>query len=368
MHRPASTSTGPTTHPHLADTIARTAAAAIQQHIFPGAVVLAAHHGTVVHHAAYGTTMYDDPGSQPVTTSTIYDCASLTKMFTATAALSLIDQGELRLDALAASYLPGLHATGVTVRHLLTHTSGLSLRLSSLRDLPPDALRAAIAALEPQEPPGTRVTYVNINSLLLGDIVAQVAGKPLDEVLREVVLQPLGMHTTCFNPPDAMRSRIAPTEHDPDWRGGLVHGSVHDESTHALGGVAGHAGLFSTAADMAAFVQMWLDGGKTPTGHTLLHPETLAAATRVQTDGLLLQTFGLQFHCGLGWMKRHPVLMKNAPDDAYGHTGFTGPTLLAVPSRGVCLVVLSNRTYPRRTPMVHHETTAAVLEAVLAAC
>lgn len=335
--------------------------AAIEQRIFPGAVVLVIHHGTVCSAAAFGHSMYDDPGSQPVTVDTPYDIASITKVFTMTATLRLLDDSHLHLDTAASHYLPGLRASGVTVRHLLTHTSGLSLRLSLLRDRPPQEIRAAIYATEPAYPPGSRVAYVNINSLLLGDIVAHVSGMPLDQSFETLLLHPLGMESTCFNPPPSLRPHIPPTEWDEAWRGGLVQGTVHDESTHALGGVAGHAGLFSTAADLGRFMQMWLDGGG-----ALLRRETVAMATRVQTSGLQLPTEGLAFHCGLGWMLGHPVIMPNAPLDTYGHTGFTGPTLVLVPSRHLGLVILSNRTYPRRTPMVHHPVTAAVLEAALA--
>jgi CubicO group peptidase (beta-lactamase class C family) len=158
---------------------------------------------------------------------------------------------------------------------------------------------------------------------------------------------------------------------------------VHDESAAALGGVAGHAGLFSTARDLWRFTQMWLDNGewrgdneerparnalssqRASQGARLLRAETVAMATRIQTAGLRMPTQGLAFHCGLGWMIGHPVIMRDAPADTYGHTGFTGPALVLVPSRRLSVVVLSNRTYPRRGPAVHHEVTAALLRAAL---
>lgn len=353
-------------HASLATRLESVVAAAIEQRIFPGAVVLIAHEGEVRHLGAYGHTMYDDPGSQPVRPMLRYDIASLTKMFTATVALQLLDEGVLELDTLAAHYLPGLAATGVTVRHLLTHTSGLSLRLSLLRDQPPEAIRAAIYAVEPHVAPGTHVAYVNINSLLLGDIIAHVCEKPLDAVVSERLLEPLAMQETGFNLAPSLHPHIAPTEWDESWRGGLVQGTVHDESAWALGGVAGHAGLFSTAADLQRFLQMWLEFGA---GGDMLKPATIRQATQIQTDGLKLPTEGLAFHCGFGWMVRHPIIMAHAPPDAYGHTGFTGPTLVNVPSRRLSLVLLSNRVYPRRAvPAVHHETTAALLEVALETC
>ncbi|NJN67637.1 MAG: beta-lactamase family protein [Chloroflexaceae bacterium] len=336
--------------------------------VFPGAVVLVARDGVVRHFAAYGSTRYDDQGSQPVTTHTRYDLASLTKAFTATAALRLYDEGVLSLDTPASHYLPGLRASGVTVRHLLTHTSGLSLRLASLRHLPADDLRAAVYAIDPVRLPGTQVAYVNINSLLLGDIVAHLSGMPLDQAMTDLVLSPLGMHDTCFCPPASLRPHTAPTEWDEEWRGGLVQGTVHDDSAHAMGGVAGHAGLFGPAADLWRFGQMWLDGGRTEVGGPatqLLRRETVAMATRIQTAGLALPSEGVVFHCGWGWMMGHSVIMGRAPAGTYGHTGFTGPAIMMVPAHHLGVVLLSNRTYPRRTPPVHHEVTAALLEAAL---
>lgn len=338
---------------------------AIGERIFPGAVVLAARAGRVVHHAAYGTTMYADPGTRPVAPDDLFDIASLTKVFTATAALVLYDAGLLDLDAEARRYLPGLAAAGVTVRHLLTHCSGLDLRLSALRDGGAAGVRAAVWAAAPAHPPGRRVAYTNINSLLLGEIVAALAGAPLDRALRELVLGPLGMEETGFRPPAALRPRIPPTEWDEAWRGGLVHGVVHDESAFALGGVAGHAGLFSTAAELERFARMWLQGGAWG-GRQLLREATVAAALRDYTAGLETAT-GAPLHSGLGWMLDRPNFMGAAPAGSFGHTGFTGPALVCVPARELALVMLSNRTYPRRTPPPyrHHAVTAAVLRALL---
>jgi serine-type D-Ala-D-Ala carboxypeptidase len=243
----------------LANQIDPIVADAIERRIFPGAVVLIAQDAEVLHHAAYGTTMYADPGSQIVQLDTIYDVASLTKMFTATAALRLRDADRLDLNAPVASYLPEFRAPEVTIRHLLTHTSGLDIRLSALRHAGRTGMLDAIYHTAPNHLPGGTVAYSNVNTLLLGEIVARVCGVALDIALHELVIDPLGLRDTLFHPPPALLGRIAPTERDEEWRGALVHGSVHDESTHALGGIAGHAGLFSTAADVSAFCRMWLD-------------------------------------------------------------------------------------------------------------
>jgi CubicO group peptidase (beta-lactamase class C family) len=360
---------------HQIDTIISDA---ISRRIFPGAVVLVARHGAIRHYAAYGSTMYDAPGSQPVLRETIYDVASLTKVFTATAALRLVEAGQLDLGAPAAAYLPELQAAGITVAHLLTHTSGLDIRLSALRESGRGGLLAAVYGATLLHPPGTRVAYTNVNSLLLGEIVARLHGAPLDITLRELVLVPLGLRDTLFCPPAALLPQIAPTELDEDWRGGLVHGSVHDESAHALGGVAGHAGLFSTAADLYRFCQAWLGhrppttdhrppttasyhplyGGPSVAASPLLRPETIALATTNHTHML-------NMGCGLGWMIDRPSFMGRSPAGTFGHTGFTGPALVLVPEQQLIVVVLSNRVYPQRRPPEHHQITVAIIEAAL---
>jgi CubicO group peptidase (beta-lactamase class C family) len=367
----------------LADQIDAIVADAIERRVFPGAVVLIACGVEVLHQAAYGTTMYGDSGSWPVRLDTIYDVASLTKMFTATAALGLIDAGNLDLNAPVAAYLPEFQAPDVTIWHLLTHTSGLDIRLSALRHAGPAGMLEAAFRAAPSHQPGTRVAYTNVNSLLLGEIVARRHGAPLDRALREMVIDPLGLRDTLFCPPAALRPRIAPTELDQEWRGALVHGSVHDESTHALGGVAGHAGLFSTAADMYAFCRAWLsfddgpldgaqgrrrtmDDGPRRASHRLssivyrplLKPEMVALATTNQTPRL-------NAACGLGWMLDRPNFMGDAPAGTFGHTGFTGPAIVGVPERRLIVVLLSNRVYPRRRAFEHHPVTAAIVRAAL---
>jgi serine-type D-Ala-D-Ala carboxypeptidase len=370
---------------HEIDTIV---AGAIERRMFPGAVVLVAVGDTICHHAAYGTTMCDAPESQPVARTTIYDIASLTKLFTATAALRLSDQGALDLRAPVVAYLPGFGARDVTVWHLLTHTSGLDIRLSTLRHAGRAGLLAAAYAVRPAHPPGTTVAYTNVNSLLLGEIVAHLQGTPLDDALGALVLNPLGLRDTQFCPPSGLRPRIAPTEMDEEWRGGLVHGGVHDESAHALGGVAGHAGLFSTAQDMYTFCQMWVgvesvvrcqlsvvgdgtpittDNGQrttdTRTGNrsvALLRRDTIAMACTNHTTGLNLG-------CGLGWMLDRPNFMGAAPPGTFGHTGFTGPAVVVVPQRQLIVIVLNNRVYPRRRPPEHHAVTAGIVGIALRA-
>ncbi|MCU0492195.1 MAG: beta-lactamase family protein [Chloroflexaceae bacterium] len=350
----------------LSPSISSIVADAIERRIFPGAVVLVHKQGLRQHLAAYGSTMYDDAGSQPAAPSTIYDVASLTKVFTATAALRLFDAGLLALEAPVRRYLPAVRAHGVSIQHLLTHTSGLDMRLSVLRERGAAGLRAAVYAAEPLRPPGSYVAYTNINTLLLGDAVAHVYGGTLETAMQELLLGPLELNETGFTPPARLLPRIAPSEWDSEWRGGLVHGSVHDESAATLGGVAGHAGLFSTAADLERFAQLWLEGGSFE-GKQLLREATVGLALRDYTDGLPSPVAGQRYRGGLGWMLDRPAFMGRAPAGSYGHTGFTGPVLVLVPQRQLAVIVLSNRTYPRRTPppYPHHAITAAIVNAAL---
>jgi CubicO group peptidase (beta-lactamase class C family) len=328
---------------------------AIAERIFPGAVVLAARSDAVLFHNAYGTTMYGDEGSVAVGSDTLYDIASLTKVFTATAALHLCAAGLLDLDGEARHYLPTLQAKGVTLRHLLTHTSGLELRLSLLREQGPDGIRRAIYATVPRRAPGTYLAYTNIGATIMGDVVAVAYGGPLDQAIAELITEPLGMHETRFNPPGAWRERIAPTEWDDEWRKGLVHGVVHDESAYALGGVAGHAGLFSTASDLLRFGRWWLAE----------LPPIFAAATSDYTWGLPSPT-GQLFRMGLGWMLDREGFMGPLPAGTMGHTGFTGPIIVVCPARNSCVIMLCNRTYPGRTPPPyrHHGVMAKVCEGI----
>lgn len=331
---------------------------AIEQRIFPGAVVRVARDTIVLHNAAYGATTYDAPERMPVTPTTIYDIASLTKMFTATAALRLYEECLIDLEAPVGAYLPAFRAHNVTIRHLLTHTSGLDLRLSTLCRSGRDALLATVYHILPAHPPGSRVAYTNINSLLLGEIVATVSGQPLDRAIDALICQPLGLRHTMFCPDSALLARIAPTEFDDAWRGRLVHGTVHDESAYALGGVAGHAGLFSTADDLWRFCRAWLPPTPDCAGGSFLQPETIALATTNHTSGLTLA-------CGLGWMIDRPNFMGPAPSGSYGHTGFTGPALVIIPQHRVIIIVLSNRVHPRRSAPRHHAVTAAIVAATL---
>ncbi|WP_298403092.1 serine hydrolase [uncultured Chloroflexus sp.] len=337
------------------DTIITTA---IHERIFPGAVVLVTQDDRLIHAAAYGTTMYDDPGTRPVTLDTIYDLASLTKVFTATAALRLHDAGMLPLDRPVQHWLPALQASGITVRHLLSHQSGLAVQMAPLARAGAHTIRQTVYTATPKHPPGSVTEYANLNTFLLGELVAVIYGGPLDQAISELVCAPLGIEETRFRPPVEWQPRIAPTEWDEAWRGGLVHGVTHDESAYALGGIAGHAGLFGIASETLRLVQLFLRDGAWE-GQQLLRSETTHAALTPQTERTG------QPVSGLGWMLRRPYLGP-AITTGFGHSGFTGPIMVGIPQERLAIIVLCNRTYPHRTPPPyrHHAVVAAITQAV----
>ncbi|MYS24633.1 CubicO group peptidase, beta-lactamase class C family, partial [Streptomyces sp. DvalAA-14] len=324
-----------------------------------GAVVLAGRGRTVALHEAIGWAVryasYDErtdrgvelPAGQqvPARPDTVFDLASLTKLFTAVAAVQQIEYGALRLDAPVARYAPEVTAAAehrVTVRHLLTHTSGLRPELP-LYDLPDAAARAArLAAEQPLTAPGTARRYSDLNLLLLQTVLERVAGTPLDRLIADGITGPLGMTDTCFNPPADRLPRIAATEDQRRPWGrldrGMVHGVVHDENAYAMGGVAGHAGLFSTAWDLALFARAVLDGGA---GILRTDSAALLLGAAAGPDGS---------HRPLGFEIDQPWFMgESAGRGALGHTGFTGTSLLLDPATDTFLVLLTNSVHPSRT-------------------
>jgi len=237
--------------------------AAVRDGLIPGAVLVVGHNGRIVHRKAYGNRALV-PSREAMTIDTIFDIASLTKVVATTPSLmKLFEQGKLRINDPVTAYLPEFQGgrSDITVRDLLTHFSGM----------PPDlALEPAWSGYEtgiqrallekPTAPPATRFVYSDINFLLLGEIVHRLSGKPLDQYARETVFGPLGMAETGFHPAATLRARIAPTEIDPA-TGAPFRGVVHDPTARYMGGVAGHAGVFATAGDLAKYAQMLLDGG-----------------------------------------------------------------------------------------------------------
>lgn len=336
---------------------------------YAGAVVLGAKDGVIVQHAAvghalrYSGTRVEDgktigvelPRDQWVDMreDSIFDMASVSKLFTTVVILQLVERGELDLDAAVASYLPEFGANGkdtITVRQLLTHTSGMRawIPLYSGYPTPEERIAAVYAStLQPGASPGNQYIYSDLGLITLGKISEKLTGKPLDVLVSERITGPLGMTDTRYNPPDSLKPRIAATEEQP-WAGRpLIHGEVHDENAWSLGGVAGHAGIFSTAADLAVFCQMLLNGGVYG-ARRILATETVRAAL-VNYNAYLEPRFG-ESDRGLGFeLHKHWYMGPLASPVGFGHTGYTGTSLSIDPIAHSFVIFLSNRVHPSRT-------------------
>jgi uncharacterized protein YbbC (DUF1343 family)/CubicO group peptidase (beta-lactamase class C family) len=312
----------------------------------PGAVVLVGQDGKVVYRRAFGNRAVV-PAAEPMTAETIFDLASLTKVIaTTTAVMQLVEQGKIRLDEPAAEYWPEFKAHSkdtITVWELLTHYSGLRPDLN----LKPEwsgyetALKMIIEET-PVAPPGTRFIYSDINFETLGEIVRRVSGQPLDAYCAEHIFSPLGMKDTGFNPAASLRERLAPTQYQHGDSGKMLRGEVDDPTAYNMGGVAGHAGLFSTADDLAIFAQMLLNGG-TYSGARLLSPLTVEKMTTPQTPPNAMSLRGL------GWDIDSPLASNRGelfPVGSYGHTGWTGTSIWIDPISKTYVILLTNRVHP----------------------
>ncbi|HEX7180470.1 MAG TPA: serine hydrolase, partial [Thermoanaerobaculia bacterium] len=301
----------------------------------------------------------------PVTAGTLYDLASLTKVVaTTTMAMILVDEGKLDLDRPVRDFLPGFQGPGkeaVTVRHLLTHSSGLAAVAPLFQEIRGRAAYLErIQAMDLVYPAGSRSTYSDLGIILLGEILERVAGQPLEAFVRERVLDPLGMRDTRFRPPARLRPRIAPTEHDT-WRGRLVHGEVHDENAFALGGVAPHAGLFGTAPDLARFAQMLLNGGVLH-GRRIVSRETVERFTRRAGIPGSDRALGWDTRSAEGSSAGTLFSLRS-----FGHTGFTGTSIWIDPERRLYVILLTNRVHPTRENVLIREVRPAVADAVVRA-
>jgi uncharacterized protein YbbC (DUF1343 family)/CubicO group peptidase (beta-lactamase class C family) len=313
----------------------------------PGAVVLIGHDDRVIYRRAFGLRSLV-PRPVPESPDTIFDIASLTKVVaTTTAIMQLVERGEIRLEDPVVKYWPEFGANGkdqITVRELMTHYSGLPPDL----DLKPawsgyETAMRMIVAVSPTVPPGTRFVYSDINFETLGELVRRVSGQPLDVYTRVHIFSPLGMDTTLFRPPPSLRPRIAPTQYQFGNHGPLLWGEVHDPTAYNMGGVAGHAGLFSTADDLARFAQMLLDGG-TLNGARILSPGSVLKMTTPQNpvDALALR--------GLGWDIDSPFSSNRGglfPVGSFGHTGYTGTSLWIDPFSRTYVILLTNSVHPK---------------------
>ncbi len=327
--------------------------------LYPGAVVLAAHDGTIVTHEASGYALrYSDdkptefPRDQwiPMRKDTIFDLASMSKLFTTLVTLQQVERGTIDLDATVASYLPDFAQNGkgtITVKQLLTHTSGLEPDIPFYKYDGRAAQEAALYAEKLQNPPGTAYVYSDLNLITMQFILEKITGKTLDVLVRDGVTGPLGLRDTGYNPPESEKHRIAATEYEhvppAGLDRGLVWGQVHDENSYALGGVAGHAGVFSSANDIAVLAQTLLDGGKY--GHTrILDDDTVRLIFTNFNTAFPDDSHGIGFELNQRWYMGG----LSSPVTA-GHTGYTGTDVVIDPLSKSFVILLTNRVHPSRS-------------------
>lgn len=321
----------------------------IAQGALPGAAVWMEAAGRGSHHRAYGRRAVV-PAPEALDEATVFDAASLTKpVVTATLVQLLRERGRLDVEAPLQRYLPGCGGAdkaGITLRQLLTHTSGLPAglpRSGSAGDWAgkDGALRTA-CALPLAAPPGTQFRYSDVNFILLGLIVEGAGGAPLERLAEELVFQPLGMEDSGYLPLRRFdAARIAPTEQLPD--GSVLRGEVHDPTARRMGGVAGHAGLFTTTADLARFARMLLAGGVMEDGRRLLSADSLALLTTPQSPPELAETRSMGWDIATPYSRPRGSVWGPA---SFGHTGFTGCAFWLDPASRSFFVLLSNRVHP----------------------
>jgi uncharacterized protein YbbC (DUF1343 family)/CubicO group peptidase (beta-lactamase class C family) len=332
----------------------------INQHKLPGAVVLVGRKGRVVWQKSYGSRAVE-PAREPMSVDTIFDLASLTKVVaTATSVMILVERGKVRLSDPASTYIPELKGAGrekITVEQLLIHRSGYAPDFD-LREQwvgYDEAIKRLIK--EPlRTPPGTRFVYSDINFIALGEIVHRVSGLPLDQFAQKNIFTPLGMRDTGFNPAAILKTRIAPTEKRRGQLGYLgdsasnagseadiwLRGQVHDPTSYRMNGVAGHAGLFSTASDLSIYCQMILNGGEYR-GARILSPASVAEMTRPRLVNGSGGTRGLGWDINTSYSSNRGDLF---PLGSFGHTGFTGTSIWIDPASEMFMIFLSNRVHP----------------------
>jgi CubicO group peptidase (beta-lactamase class C family) len=355
------------------DVVDSVIAAGIRQGIYPGAVVVIGRRDTVLYARGYGHYTWSRASPVPSPDSTLWDLASLTKVVATTSAIMrLVEQGRLTLDRPVAAYLPRFTGPGkerVTVRMLLDHTSGLPSYVEYFRLAPTRDSAVALLYREPlRRPPGQSAVYSDLNFLLLGLLVEQVSGESLDRFAAREIFLPAGMHDTRFRPPSGLAPRIAPTGR---WHGRPVAGVVSDRNALRFGGVAGHAGLFATASDLARYARLWLNGGSLD-GRRVLAAETVRS---------FLAPTGRRATRLLGWERPDPDDRRDThfgrlvSEAAYGHTGWTGTELWIDPARDLFVVFLTNRSYGARADhsisrlrAVRGDLADAVVRAVPGAC
>ncbi len=340
---------------------------AVADSAFPGGVVLAVHNGNVVYHKAFGGMDYSIY-PQAVQPNTMYDLASVTKVVsTTTAVMRLVDEKKIALDDRVAKFVPAFGQRGkgeITLLNLMVHNSGLPAWRKFYEFCEtPQQVRDSVFATPLVYRTGDSTLYSDLGLITMMAVIEQVTGTTLDRFVDSVFFKPLGMRTTMYNPPASIRDRIAPTEVDTYWKktGEAVRGRVHDENAATLGGISGHAGLFSTAPDLAIFMQMLMNGG-TYGGTRYLQESTVRRFTTRQSDGSSR---------AIGWDTKfgeRSFSGRYSSQRTFLHTGFTGTSVVGDPEAGLVVILLTNRVHPTRVnnklgqvrPRVHN----AIYEAI----
>ena len=322
----------------------------IQHGVYPGAVLVVGRHDTILFAKGYGHLTWSATSPAVSVDSTFWDVASLTKVVATTPALMLlVEQGKVVLDSPVVRYLVEFNSpgtSGITVRHLLTHTSGLraTLPLRDARDSAA-ALRMVLTTV-PVAPPGTRMVYSDLNAILLGEVVRHVTGQTLDAFVTRAIYGPLGLdQQMLFRPSKRLVPRIAPTNL---WRGHPIAGVVNDPSAGMLGGVSGNAGVFATARGLARFAQFMLNEGALPDRSRLLKKETVHQFTQTAVParrGVSARTLGWE---ALPTGEETSSAGTLFGPQSYGHTGWTGTSLWIDPDRDLFVLLLTNRAYSPR--------------------
>ncbi len=331
----------------------------IESGLTPGAVTFVARSGHIVQTDAYGhAAVYTDDKftemDQPIKmrTDTIFDLASISKLFTTTAIMMLYEQGHFQLDDPVAMHLPEFAANGkgdITIRQLLTHTSGFAswVPLYAQEGTRESRIQSVLGHGLLNEP-GTTYLYSDLNMITLGALIEKWSGLRQDEFVKKAITKPLGMKDTMYNPPVKLKNRIAATEYQPTIGRGLVWGEVHDENAWALDGVAGHAGVFSTAKDLAILAHAYLNDGQYGKMRIL----------KKKTIDLIMKNYNTEFpgnDHGLGFELNQGWYMDSLADTfSAGHTGYTGTALVMSPSNETIAIVLTNCVHPtRNTPSIN---------------
>ena len=336
----------------------------VQDRIFPGAVA-ALISSTDEIYIPFGHETYD-PIARPISDESIFDVASLTKIVaTATAIMQLVERKQVALHDRACNFVPQLRQAPkdqITIFQLLTHTAGFPggeplSRYHKSRD----QIVEAICSINLLYLPGAGRIYDDLGYILLGLIAESITGLTLDKYCKNEIFEPLGMSETMFVPPKALLGRVVPTEIAAD-RGGLLRGVVHDERAYQMGGVAGHAGIFTTAHDLGKFSRSMMGHDKGALQSTLSTASVRLMWSRQRQDS--------EGEYGLGWDRLRPSYMNGIDDsDAVGHTGFTGVSLVISPKRDLAMILLSNRVHPvRSSTSLIGQARRKFVEAVMQYC